>query len=138
MKYEGDDYHRSICLRTGYELVGWPVGITRRSPSKITTMDEIMSLHEALTSRECRWEKMSATRVAELKERMSGQPQKKRSTRADKGVPRGKRKVSQVGPESALAKRAQKKLRAMLPPKSKETIDSSDEEGSRVSEHDEE
>lgn len=80
-----------------------------------------------------------AGRTAELKAHMSNQPQKKRSTRADKGVPWGKRKVAQVGPDSALAKRAQKKLRAMLPPKSKETVDSSDEGGSTVSEiHEEE
>ncbi|TFK36612.1 hypothetical protein BDQ12DRAFT_725072 [Crucibulum laeve] len=75
----------------GIELRGWPEGIVFQSPSKITAIEEVRSLCDALKCGECKWIKLSKQQrevhAKKLEEQLaSGMIQvKKRKERSDKG-----------------------------------------------------
>ena len=118
------------------ELRGWPPGVKFICPSKIGGLREIKILYEAIQSGECTWVSMSRAQVAELIEKMKGEPLRKRATRNDKGKKRGprgagKQKDKETGdkeaepPRKARRGNTSKKLPAM--PRSRSVIDSDDD-----------
>jgi hypothetical protein len=83
------NYNLAVCSIYKVELYGWPLGIKFTSPSNIGAMDEIKILYNTIKSRECTWIAMSRAQVAELVEKIKGEPMRKRATRSDKGKKHG-------------------------------------------------
>lgn len=134
MNYE--NYETSICLKHKVHITGWPVGVPFQSLSSITSLDDLKTLNEALVCGDCRWVKMSASQLQELKEKTNSEPKKARKVRSDKGKARKRQRkavesdTEDEGDSSAGApiqkKRAggRRRAKAMLPPKSRDIVDS--------------
>ncbi|KAG6848529.1 hypothetical protein H0H93_016284 [Arthromyces matolae] len=143
MSYE--KYEVDIVEQYGVHLRGWPKGLKRQSPSKITNMGDARALHSALSAGECKWVTLTRQeKDARAKKRQdkiaSGEiVVKKRKKRSDAGKKRGPRKANNGGdedsdsdkenqPKAKKRKRGSGNVAAKLPPmpKSKETVDTSD------------
>ncbi|KAG6808917.1 hypothetical protein H0H92_002385 [Tricholoma furcatifolium] len=100
MLYE--NYETQIVQQHGVHLRGWPDGLKRQSPSKITNMEDAHALHSALTSGECLWVKLTRqekeARARKVKEKVANGEiaPKTRKKRSDVGKKRGPR-ASKVG-----------------------------------------
>ncbi|KAG6823960.1 hypothetical protein H0H92_008452 [Tricholoma furcatifolium] len=100
MSYE--NYETHIVQQHGVHLRGWPAGLKRQSPSKITNMEDARSLHSALTSGECLWVKLTRqekeARARKVQEKVANGEiaPKTRKKRSDAGKKRGPR-ASKVG-----------------------------------------
>ncbi|KAG6822718.1 hypothetical protein H0H92_012828, partial [Tricholoma furcatifolium] len=92
-----EKYETNIVQKYGVHLRGWPKGLKRQSPYKITNMEDAQALHAALTSGECRWVKLTRgekeARARKRKDQIeSGEVvSKKRKKRSDAGKKRGPR-----------------------------------------------
>ncbi|KAG6806861.1 hypothetical protein H0H92_009811 [Tricholoma furcatifolium] len=100
MSYE--NYETQIVQQHGVHLHGWPSGLKRQSPSKITNMEDARALHSALTAGECLWVKLTRqekeARARKLQEKVANGEiaPKTRKKRSDAGKKRGPR-ASKVG-----------------------------------------
>ncbi|RXW11727.1 hypothetical protein EST38_g14128 [Candolleomyces aberdarensis] len=149
MSYER--YKEDIMVKLKLQLRGWPAGVPFVPPGKITRVDQVRDLRDALLVGDCIWSPLTHLEVAAAEEEVQQAPKKKRKTRSDAGKKRGPRKkdmkksTMQAGDESeeaefsseecegSLRKRARraKDVAAMLPPsviKSAEFIENSDED----------
>ncbi|KAG2149242.1 hypothetical protein DEU56DRAFT_908942 [Suillus clintonianus] len=133
------NYIKSIVLSYSIVLDGWPATIPFTSPWNIHTVCEIRDLRDALKAGTCAWKRLTKTELEKYKEdlerrraagEMVGKPRKKRS---DSGTS-CKRKNTQRDEGERPAKksrRSNKTGKVSRPePKSREIIESSNEEAS--------
>ncbi|KAG6852212.1 hypothetical protein C0991_001954 [Blastosporella zonata] len=144
-------YEVDITQTHGVVLRGWPEGLGFRSPAKITTIEDTRVLHDALTSGECVWVKLTClekeSRAKDRRNKIaSGEVVvKQRKKRSDAGKPRGPRKLKagekrlheddnnvdkeNNGPRKRqqVAQKAPKLSQLPPMPKSRETVNTTDE-----------
>lgn len=149
MKYV--NYDPSIVEIYKVAIKGWPSGIAMVNPSEIASLEDLLTIREAWRTGVAFWDKLTK---AEVKKHMEdakvrhdtgeivGRECKKRS---DAGQKRGKRKATQNRPSDKENKRLSKRAkvsgssgRSRPPPKSKEFIDDSNDEGDEEDEGGEE
>ncbi|KAF9035949.1 hypothetical protein BJ165DRAFT_1313843, partial [Panaeolus papilionaceus] len=101
------NYEEQIVSKLGVKLVGWTYK-QFVSPSEITGVDDLRTLHEALTTGACHWVRLSKAQLAahakDLAQRRAAGEKvgEKRKERIDKGVikgPRGKGSSKKGGDE---------------------------------------
>ena len=83
------NYNNAICTDLKVQLQEWPIGIKFATPSSISTMGEIKTLHRALNTGECTWVAMNRSEQVDLAGKQKGIPAKKWATRSDKGKKQG-------------------------------------------------
>lgn len=119
------NYETSIIRAWGVRLIGWPSGITFVSPSHLGMVLELQKIHDALKSKSCGWEVLSASELQGHETNLQAHQavgevvkvlQKRRS---DFGVHKGKR--------VSTAERPAKRTRRTAP-KSAEHMGSGDDE----------
>ena len=140
------NYDREIQKRYKVQIhKTWPVGVRFVKPSRITKLDEVQDLHDALEKGTTYWAKLTEAELAELSERLQGTGVPAR-IRSDKGGKhkKGKRTVTREDSDSdssrdgegekAPARKRARNSRAhvnkLLPPsvKSVEFVEESDDE----------
>ncbi|KAI6035891.1 hypothetical protein PISMIDRAFT_120043 [Pisolithus microcarpus 441] len=121
-------------FRIDYE--GWPDGILFNSPYKIQTVDEIQRLRDAIRDNSFRWVKMSPSQHHDYRKQvdvrceageMVGVP---RQGRSNKGK---KRKV--VNEDDPQVSKKARRGRARTTPKSREVVQTSDEDSDGAGDH---
>ncbi|KAG0694015.1 hypothetical protein DFH29DRAFT_815774 [Suillus ampliporus] len=135
------NYIKSIVLSYSIVLNGWPATIPFTSPWNIHTVCEIRELHDALKAGTCAWKRLTETELEKYKEDLErhwaagetvGKPRKKRS---DLGTSRKRKNMQREDTEGEhpvkKSRRSNKTGKvSCLEPKSREIIESSDEEAS--------
>ncbi|KAL0572060.1 hypothetical protein V5O48_009899 [Marasmius crinis-equi] len=91
------NYDTAIVQKHRCHLVGWPDDVDFKSPSSLTTTDDLLEVLEALKSGTCHWQVMSNRELKAHREQMKneqdGKELRKRAQRADKGKVRGSYKA---------------------------------------------
>jgi hypothetical protein len=93
MNYER--YIKAVVLGYGCALIGWPQSVNFISPTNISTVDEMRTLHDTLRDGTCRWKVLNAAEKEkwrqEYEEKVeSGEiVEQVRKVRGDKGEERG-------------------------------------------------
>lgn len=139
-----DNYKTKICKKYKVHLIGWPAGLKFGSMSKIGGTDDLSLLNKALICGDCRWAKMTEAEVKELEAELNAAgPPPPRQKRRDAGKRRKGKMVEETSDEDEPSEsesdegraRPKKKARRsrgrkakdMLPPKSSEYVQDSDE-----------
>ncbi|CAK5266267.1 unnamed protein product [Mycena citricolor] len=102
-----DQYILTIVLRLGVCLVGWPSNTPFQTPSKISTVDSMQELRDALKTGECHWRKITAEERLKWKKKY------------DQEVKDGKLKVTTKKPRSDLNGTHKRKTATARPSKLK-------------------
>ncbi|SJL18338.1 uncharacterized protein ARMOST_21924 [Armillaria ostoyae] len=66
MNYQ--NYEKSVVIRYGVKLIGWPEQIPFGTPSNIRTVPQLRSLRRALQTTVCQWTRLDETEIEELTE----------------------------------------------------------------------
>ncbi len=116
-------YDIDVRARWKVKLHIWPSGVRFIAPGRITTMHEIRTLHEALSSGECRWVAMSQSEITALTSQLKHNPVVK--TRK----PRKRKTIDEVPNSSngAGIQPAARKRRRTAAAKSRATIEGDEE-----------
>ncbi|KAG1734414.1 uncharacterized protein EDB91DRAFT_1250925 [Suillus paluster] len=135
------NYIKSIVLSYSIVLDGWPATIPFMSPWNIHTVCEIQELRDALKARTCAWKRLTKTELEKYKEDLErrraagetvGKPHKKRSDSGKSRKCKNTQREDTEGERPAKkSRRSNKTGKVSRPePKSREIIESSDEEAS--------
>ncbi|KAK0447959.1 hypothetical protein EV421DRAFT_1900615 [Armillaria borealis] len=155
-----DSFDTAIKAQHHIQIVGWPEGVDFKSPSDIGPTEDLCVLRDVLRSSACHWARMSKKEVEEFERELAQMEKKTRKPREDKGTKRqrsadeggegdegdeqveeerpAKRKKAgtggskkAAGRKSGSSKARGKNFQGMVPPKSKEFVES-DEDGRTV------